>query len=108
MESKHAKDLVQLPANRVISSNPSDWKCDFTGVTDNLWLNLSDGTIGSGRPQWDGSGGNGTVSLLSFGFDCETAPSLESRVFSFRMREQQAVLFIDAVLTAGMICEVPS
>lgn len=42
-----------------MSSNPADWKCDFTGVTDNLWLNLSDGTIGSGRRQWDGSGGNG-------------------------------------------------
>ena len=40
---------------------PEDWKCDFTGVTDNLWLNLSTGTIGSGRQQWDGTGGNGTT-----------------------------------------------
>lgn len=37
------------------------WKCDETGVTDNLWLNLSTGHIGSGRPQWDGTGGNGAA-----------------------------------------------
>merc|ERR1711968_213887 len=29
---------------------------------ENLWLNLSDGHIGSGRSQWDGSGGkNGAL-----------------------------------------------
>eukprot|EP00967_Tisochrysis_lutea_P022382 scaffold25487_cov28-Tisochrysis_lutea.AAC.2 len=27
-------------------------------MTENLWLNLSDGHIGSGRRQWDGSGGS--------------------------------------------------
>lgn len=37
------------------------WKCDETGVSDNLWLNLSTGNIGSGRPQWDGTGGNGAA-----------------------------------------------
>jgi hypothetical protein len=58
-ESKYAKELVQLPADHVVSSNPNDWKCDFTGVADNLWLNLSDGKIGSGRTHPDGSGGNG-------------------------------------------------
>jgi len=25
------------------------WKCDETGVQENLWLNLSTGFIGSGR-----------------------------------------------------------
>ena len=58
-ESKYAAGLVQLPAERKVSPAPEDWQCDFTGVTDNLWLNLSDGTIGSGRRHWDGSGGNG-------------------------------------------------
>jgi ubiquitin carboxyl-terminal hydrolase 5/13 len=58
-ESKYARDLEQLPADKVISMNPSDWKCDFTGVTENLWLNLSTGKIGSGRQHFDGTGGNG-------------------------------------------------
>ena len=58
-ESKYAADLIQLPAERKVSPVAETWKCDFTGVTDNLWLNLSDGTIGSGRQHWDGSGGNG-------------------------------------------------
>ena len=31
------------------SPNPADWRCDETGVTENLWLNLSTGFIGSGR-----------------------------------------------------------
>jgi ubiquitin carboxyl-terminal hydrolase 5/13 len=30
--------------------------CD-SGMKENLWLNLSTGHIGSGRRQWDGSGG---------------------------------------------------
>ncbi len=36
------------------SPNPADWRCDETGVTENLWLNLSTGFIGSGRRvrQW--------------------------------------------------------
>ena len=28
---------------------PLQWRCEETGVTDNLWLNLSTGVIGSGR-----------------------------------------------------------
>lgn len=59
--SKYALGLEQLPADRTISSNPADWKCDETGVTENLWINLSTGNIGSGRQQWDGSGGNGSA-----------------------------------------------
>lgn len=57
--SKYAQDLPQVPADRVISMTPGDWKCDFTGVTENLWLNLSTGRIGSGRQHFDGTGGNG-------------------------------------------------
>ena len=64
--SRYAADLPQLEAGlgahgRAIPSDPASWKCDETGVTDNLWLNLSTGFIGSGRANWDGSGGNGAA-----------------------------------------------
>ncbi|RXG61252.1 Ubiquitin carboxyl-terminal hydrolase 5, partial [Armadillidium vulgare] len=38
--------------------SPSGWKCSNCDKTDNLWMNLSDGTILCGRRQLDGSGGN--------------------------------------------------
>ena len=61
-ESKYAANLVQLPATKKISPNPKDWVCEESGMRENLWLNLSDGHIGSGRRQWDGSGGtNGAL-----------------------------------------------
>eukprot|EP00927_Polykrikos_kofoidii_P060111 TRINITY_DN55174_c0_g1_i1.p1 TRINITY_DN55174_c0_g1~~TRINITY_DN55174_c0_g1_i1.p1 ORF type:complete len:864 (+),score=183.87 TRINITY_DN55174_c0_g1_i1:104-2593(+) len=61
-ESKYAKDLVQLTPTKKISPNPKDWKCEISGDTQNLWLNLSDGHIGGGRKFWDGTGGsNGAV-----------------------------------------------
>ena len=48
--SRYAADLPQLPAEgKHISPNPASWRCEETGVTDNLWLNLSTGFIGSGR-----------------------------------------------------------
>mmetsp|Transcript_45094 Transcript_45094/g.107193 ORF Transcript_45094/g.107193 Transcript_45094/m.107193 type:complete len:838 (-) Transcript_45094:153-2666(-) len=56
--SKYAEKLVQQPAVKKISPNPKDWKCEESGDTQNLWLNLSDGHIGSGRKFWDGSGGS--------------------------------------------------
>ncbi|KAG2435345.1 hypothetical protein HXX76_007418 [Chlamydomonas incerta] len=59
--SKYAADLEQLDTGRRISPNPADWRCDETGVKENLWLNLSTGFIGSGRKNWDGSGGNGAA-----------------------------------------------
>ena len=34
------------------------WRCEKSGETENLWLNLSDGYIGGGRKNWDGSGGS--------------------------------------------------
>ncbi len=40
---------VQIPVD------PAKWACDETGVSENLWLNLSTGSIGSGRqarPSW--------------------------------------------------------
>lgn len=57
-ESKYYKELVQLPAMKKISPSPKDWKCEKSGDTQNLWLNLSDGYIGGGRKHWDGSGGS--------------------------------------------------
>jgi len=59
--SRYAENLPQLDNGRRISPNPKDWKCDETGATENLWLNLSTGVIGSGRQNWDGSGGNGAA-----------------------------------------------
>ena len=52
--SRYADNLPQLEAGlckfgRHIPSDPRQWHCDETGVTDNLWLNLSTGFIGSGR-----------------------------------------------------------
>ncbi|KAL3696589.1 hypothetical protein R1sor_010665 [Riccia sorocarpa] len=38
---------------------PSGWKCSRCDKTENLWLNLTDGTINCGRKNWDGTGGNG-------------------------------------------------
>jgi uncharacterized UBP type Zn finger protein len=32
-----------------------------SGMKENLWLNLSTGQIGSGRKNWDGSGGTGAA-----------------------------------------------
>lgn len=57
-ESKYAATLMQLPATKKISADPKDWVCEESGMRENLWLNLSDGHIGSGRRQYDGSGGS--------------------------------------------------
>jgi ubiquitin carboxyl-terminal hydrolase 5/13 len=61
-ESKYAKNLVQIQSNPPIriSPNSKDWKCqgDHCDKVENLWMNLSDGYIGCGRKNFDGSGGN--------------------------------------------------
>lgn len=60
--SKYADALIQLdPNGKKISNNPKDWKCERSGDTENLWLNLSTGYIGGGRKNWDGSGGSGAA-----------------------------------------------
>ena len=43
------------PAPRV---GHEGWVCARCDKTDNLWLNLTDGVVGCGRRNWDGSGGN--------------------------------------------------
>ena len=56
--SKYAEGLPFVDNGRMISPDPSEWKCEKSGDTENLWLNLSDGYIGGGRKNWDGSGGS--------------------------------------------------
>ncbi|XP_070560700.1 LOW QUALITY PROTEIN: ubiquitin carboxyl-terminal hydrolase 5-like [Ptychodera flava] len=54
--SKHAADLVQHDNGKKVP--PKGWKCEMCDKTDNLWLNLTDGSILCGRRYFDGSGGN--------------------------------------------------
>eukprot|EP00049_Salpingoeca_infusionum_P022835 m.9051 g.9051 ORF g.9051 m.9051 type:complete len:803 (+) comp5418_c0_seq1:192-2600(+) len=54
--SKHADNLVQL--DNGVKVPPSGFKCEKCDITDNVWLNLSDGSILCGRRFFDGSGGN--------------------------------------------------
>ena len=57
--SKYATDELPFVDNGImIDPNPQTWKCQASGDTNNLWLNLSDGYIGGGRKNWDGSGGS--------------------------------------------------
>jgi ubiquitin carboxyl-terminal hydrolase 5/13 len=56
-ESKFARNLVQ--ADNGVRIPPSGWKCSRCDLTENLWLNLTEGVILCGRKNWDGSGGNG-------------------------------------------------
>ncbi|EWM24947.1 ubiquitin carboxyl-terminal [Nannochloropsis gaditana] len=49
--SKYADGLIQLDNGVKVSSDPATWRCAESGQTQNLWLNLSDGYIGSGRAQ---------------------------------------------------------
>jgi len=59
--SKYALELAQEDNGKKIPSDPSRWRCEETGESGNLWVNLSDGFIGSGRQHFDGSGGNGSA-----------------------------------------------
>eukprot|EP01125_Pyxidicula_operculata_P012178 TRINITY_DN3996_c0_g1_i1.p1 TRINITY_DN3996_c0_g1~~TRINITY_DN3996_c0_g1_i1.p1 ORF type:complete len:804 (-),score=233.06 TRINITY_DN3996_c0_g1_i1:27-2411(-) len=58
-ESKYARELVQLENGKKLPLE--GWRCDDCGgdASTNLWLNLTDGHIGCGRKNWDGSGGEG-------------------------------------------------
>lgn len=57
--TKYGENLLLLNNGKKISNDPSTWKCELSGDTNNLWLNLSTGYIGGGRKNWDGSGGSG-------------------------------------------------
>lgn len=55
--SKFANDLVQLQNGKHIP--PRGWQCEKCDKVENLWLNLTDGSVLCGRKFFDGSGGNG-------------------------------------------------
>lgn len=54
--SKFADNLDQIPDAPKVP--PSGWKCEKCDMKENLWLNLTDGSILCGRKFYDGSGGN--------------------------------------------------
>jgi ubiquitin carboxyl-terminal hydrolase 5/13 len=54
--TKHAQTLQQLNNGRKIP--PNNWICEKCDLTDNLWLNLTDGSILCGRKFFDNTGGN--------------------------------------------------
>ncbi|VEU43391.1 unnamed protein product [Pseudo-nitzschia multistriata] len=56
--SKYCNELPFVDNGVKISPDPKSWKCEKSGDTENIWLNLSDGFIGGGRKNWDGSGGS--------------------------------------------------
>lgn len=56
--SKYSENLPFVENGVKVSPIPSDWRCEKSGDNENLWLNLSDGFIGGGRKNWDGSGGS--------------------------------------------------
>nr|CAG4646818.1 EOG090X0181 [Megafenestra aurita] len=54
--SKFAVNLEQL--SNGVRVPPHGWQCSKCDKTENLWMNLSDGTILCGRKFFDGTGGN--------------------------------------------------
>jgi len=50
--SQYAQSLKQL--DNGVKIPPSGWKCSQCDKTENLWLNLTDGTILCGRRYFDG------------------------------------------------------
>lgn len=56
-------DIEQLNNGKKIPQ--SGWKCEFENCdkVNNLWLNLTDGSILCGRKFYDGTGGNGHATL---------------------------------------------
>ena len=54
--SKHADTISQVADPPQIP--PSGWKCRQCDLRNNLWLNLTDGSVLCGRRFFDGSGGN--------------------------------------------------
>lgn len=54
--STYAMNLQQIDNGIMVPS--SGWICSKCDKRENLWLNLTDGTILCGRKNWDGTGGN--------------------------------------------------
>jgi len=53
---RHAVNLLQLDNGKNIP--PCVWRCEKCDLMQNLWLNLTDGSVLCGRRFYDGSGGN--------------------------------------------------
>ncbi|XP_077998917.1 ubiquitin carboxyl-terminal hydrolase 5-like [Glandiceps talaboti] len=54
--SRHAANLPQHDNGKKVP--PKGWKCEMCDKTENLWLNLTDGSVLCGRRYYDGTGGN--------------------------------------------------
>nr|CCA21701.1 ubiquitin carboxylterminal hydrolase putative [Albugo laibachii Nc14]CCA21876.1 ubiquitin carboxylterminal hydrolase putative [Albugo laibachii Nc14] len=101
-ETKYADNLVQLPNPPKLSANSQTWKCqaDDCDMRENLWLNLSDGFIGCGRKNWDGSGGCGgalkhyeqTGKKYPLAVKLGTITAKEGDVFSYPPDEDELVI----------------
>lgn len=101
-ETKYAADLMQVPNPPKLSANPQTWKCqgDNCDMRENLWLNLSDGFIGCGRKNWDGSGGCGaalthyeqTGKKYPLAVKLGTITAKEGDVFSYAADEDDLVV----------------
>lgn len=50
--SKYADGLEHVDSGRKISSDPKTWRCEDSGKTENLWLNLSTGKS-TDKPVWN-------------------------------------------------------
>ncbi|SCV69304.1 BQ2448_2324 [Microbotryum intermedium] len=55
----HTSHLVQFPARELQRSGLATCEAAGCGLTSNLWLCLTCGSLGCGRPQFGGGGGNG-------------------------------------------------
>ncbi|KAK1168598.1 ubiquitin carboxyl-terminal hydrolase 13-like isoform X1 [Acipenser oxyrinchus oxyrinchus] len=55
--SKHASSLRQL--DNGVRIPPSGWKCSKCELRENLWVNLTDGSVLCGKWFFNGNGGNG-------------------------------------------------
>ncbi|KAA8497219.1 Ubiquitin carboxyl-terminal hydrolase 5 [Porphyridium purpureum] len=107
--TKYAEALIQLDAGeRKISPDPASWACEKCGNKENLWLNLSDGFIGCGRRNWDGSGGcgaalvhyEGTGGLYPLAVKLGTITAKSADVYSYAPDEDDMVT--DAALEAHL------
>ena len=56
--SRHAESLRQTPRRPEQQTGPESWHCEHPGCpfADNLWINLSDGVVMCGRPNFVGLG----------------------------------------------------
>uniref|UniRef100_A0A8B9JY33 Ubiquitin carboxyl-terminal hydrolase n=1 Tax=Astyanax mexicanus TaxID=7994 RepID=A0A8B9JY33_ASTMX len=92
--SKHARSLRQQENG--VRIPPSGWKCAKCELRENLWLNLTDGSVLCGKWFFDGSGGNGHAldhykeTKFSLAVKLDTITPDGADIYSFD--EEEAVL----------------